>query len=363
MPEPTQPVDMSEVIEDSLADAQQPLEDVSEEVEVSSPTESLEASPEASGEPTEPVVEDEVPSPTEKSKSKVFEDFDKKFGLDPQYPSGRENRIPYSRVKKIAQKAVRDARKEWEAELTPKQQEYETKVKSYEDRLSKVDQFERVMVNEPQKFLEMLSTIPAYQQFFQAVEEAFTRASQTGEPQQSQEVGDDMPQPDQQLSDGSMVYSMNGLKALLAWQANQVENRVTKQVESRYKPIESEWQAQQRINSLKPVVNAQIAEARTWKGFNENEAEIVEALRNDQRLSLEGAYRKIVLPKLEKAWEEERAKMVPDRNKMREELLAELKGAPRSTSVPAGSKSSISAPPSGPRSLEEVIAESIKSLK
>jgi len=39
-----------------------------------------------------------------------LDDFDKKFGLTSTSPTGRENRIPYSRVKKITEKAVTDAK-------------------------------------------------------------------------------------------------------------------------------------------------------------------------------------------------------------------------------------------------------------
>jgi hypothetical protein len=361
--------DLTDVIADSLTDAQLPTDEPTDAPVEESPTPDLEASPEPTEAPLEANTETPTDTPEDTPKKSGWEDFDKKFGIDPAYPSGRENRIPYSRVKKIAQKAVRDARKEWEAEVSPKSTEYKTKIKSYEDRLSKVDQFEKVMVNNPGQFLEMLSTVPAYKQFFQAVEEAISVAQQhQGQPQPTPTTTqptapDDMPQPDRQLSDGSMVYSMDGLKALLAWQGQQVEGRVTKQVEDRYKPLESEWQAQQRINQLKPVVNQQIAEARTWRGFTNHESEIVEALKQDQKLSLEGAYRKVVLPKLVKSWEEEKAKLVPSRNKMREELLAELKGAPKSTAVSGGSSSSVVGESTGPKSLEDIIAEEVKKLK
>lgn len=364
--------DLTTVIEDSLTDASLPAEPTTNDVP------EVEATPDPAVEtPSEPILEAQEavveaaaePAQTEaekKSRSKVFDDFDKKFGLEATYPnSGRENRIPYSRVKKIAQKAVRDARKEWEAETTPKSQEYETKVKSYEERLARVDQFEKVMVNNPDQFLEMLSTLPAYKQFFAAIEDAFTKAqapqTQT-QVQETQQVGDDMPQPDVQYPDGSLVYSEKQLRALNAWNREQAKKETLEEVNRRFAPIESEWQAQKRIDALKPAVTAQINEARTWKGFTENEAEIVKVLQTDPRISLEGAYRKVVMPKLEAQWEAEKQRLVPDRNKIREELLQELRNAPKSTAVTT-SATKASPVSEGPKTLEQIIAEQIKTLK
>jgi hypothetical protein len=362
---PVSDLDLTTVIEDSLTDAEIPSEPLEADAPVSTPTDDLDLAPEATEAPEEAVAE-AAPVDGEPKKKNQWEDFDKKFGLDPTYPnSGRENRIPYSRVKKIAQKAVRDAKKEWESEFTPKTQEYETKLKDYESKLTRYTNLDKVMSSDPERFLTMLSKVPAYQQFFAAVEAAFEASSnQPQAPAQAQPAAqdlDDMPQPDQRLSDGSMVYSMDGLKQLNAWNREQARKETLAEVEKKFGPIESEWQAHKRIESLRPVVNAQIEEARTWEGFGDNEAEIVQALKNDQRLSLEGAYRKVVLPKLKSAWEQEKTRLVPERNKLREEILAEIKSAPRSTAVP--SVSSKATPSSGPKSLEDIITEQIQQLK
>lgn len=332
--------DLNEVITESIEDVELPpdtLEATPEATET--PAEPVEATPEA----TTPQAEGE-PTPTPKP---PVDDFEKKFGIPAQSLSGRENRIPYSRVKKITEKAVNDRVKELEATYTPQLQEYETKLRDYETRLEQVGQFENIMINRPDQFLDMLSTVPAYRPFFRAIEAALTN------PQSQTAPVDDMPQPNQDLPDGTKVYDMEGLKALLAWQANKTEARVTKQIEERYKPIESEWEAQQRIAEILPKVRADIAEARTWVKFNENEDDIVAALQSNPKLSLEGAYRQIVFPKV-----------AADRDKMRQELLKEIKQAPQSTSATSGaSKASAQSATSGPRNLEDVIAEAVKTLK
>ena len=342
-------IDTEEVINEALEDATLPDEstdsvEASESTEGETPTEPVEAAPEPPSEPTE-VTTEKVETP----EAPKVDEFEKKYGVPAQSVTGRENRIPYSRVKKITEKAINDAKKEWESTTTPKLTEFETKVKDYEGRLERVGKFEDIMVNKPDQFLQMLSSIPAYSQFFKAVEASFA-----GTPPQTQPVvppTDDMPQPNRDLPDGTKVYDMEGLKALMAWNAKQVEDRVTKQVTERYGPIESQWQAEQRYQAVIPQVQAQITEARTWPLFNENEDEIVKALDANKKLSLEGAYRQVVFPKLS-----------TDRDKMRQDLLKEIKQAPKATSAPSGATKS-SPTSSGPRDTEDIIREAIKTLK
>lgn len=357
MPDPN--LDLNTVIQDSIDDAQIAPETPEVEVEESTPAPELEAAPEAI-EAAEEVIAEEASTP--KSKSQVFEDFDKKFGIEPNYPnSGRENRIPYSRVKKIAQKAVREARKEWETEYTPKTKEWETTKANYEKELTQYKNFEKIMMNDQEKFLTMLSRLPAYQPFFTAVQQAIEALEAKGQaPAPQAPVQDDMPQPDQQLSDGSYVYSMEGLRQLNAWNRDQAKKEALAEAEKRYGPIESEWQAHKRVEALRPAVNQQIAEARTWEGFTDNEAEIVKTLQDNPRISLEGAYRQVVIPKLKAAWEAEKAKLVPERNKMRQDVITELQSAPKATSVP--STANKAGATGEPKTLEEIIADSIKGL-
>lgn len=341
---------LEDVITDAVDDSQVP-EEPSTPVEGDTPTEPVEVAPE----PTEPAVEvvetkPEVEAPAELDKP---DDFEKKFGIPANSPSGRENRIPYSRVKKITEKATKEAVEAKVKEFEPKLAEFQTKVKDYEERLVRVAKFEETMVNKPEQFLQLLASIPAYAQFFQAVDAAF--AAQAAQPQGGAppvQVTEDMPAPNQEMPDGSKAYDMDGIAALLEWKAKQVESRLTKTIESRYKPIEDEWQAHQRIQSIVPHVQSQIAEARTWKLFNEHEDEIVAVLKSDPKISLERAYQKVVFPKLE-----------ADRNKIREELLKEIKQAPKATSVVAGGSKAATQVSTGPRALEDIIAEQVKTIK
>lgn len=281
-----------------------------------------------------------VASPAAKTGEVVPPDeFEKKFGVPATASGGRENRIPYSRVKKIVEKQA----KEVEASFLPKITELEGKVKERDDRLSKVDEFRNVLLNEPQKFMDMLRDLPQYKTLLDGLQAPLVTPPVVP-------LGDDMPLPDEVAADGSKSYSMNGIRAFSEWTRAQARKDTLEEVRKIYGPIQEEWKAQQQLQQIVPVIQKQISEARQWPLFNESEEDIVKALQSNPQMTLETAYRTVVYPKL-----------ATDRNKMREDLLKELKKAPASTSAPAsGTKSKPVS--SGPRSLESIIEEQIATL-
>ena len=338
-------IETEAIIEDAVNDAAVP-EEVPEVADETPEVEATEAAVVDTGEVKSPGSTDEP----------VEDEFSKKFGLQPQSVTGRENRIPYSRVKKIVERNTREteARLRKELDVSPKITEYETKVRDYEGRLERVAQFEHILENDPKQFLQMLSGVPAYKEFF----DYLTQVGKGGSTEPKSESYFDnasMPQPDQTLSDGSTVYSMEGLARRDEWLARQIEDKVIKQTEARlsrrYAPIEQDYQAQQRIAAAVPVVQQQISDARTWPMFTDNEPAIVAALQANQKLSLEGAYRQVVYPKLQ-----------TNRDEMRKSILEEIKKKPTSTSV-VGSASRPRQVGAGKRSLEEIIAEQAATLK
>lgn len=376
MPEP---VDLEEVILDSLSDSTIPADPDPDPIDsdpVEAPTEVVESPIEAvvpEVAPAVPVVPESslgTPEPTKPSVFKIDRDLEKKYGIPAQSPSGRENRIPYTRVQKIAQNAAKEASKAKDAEYLPrltefetKSKDYEAKITDYETRLDRVARFEEVMAKEPEKFLNMLSTIPAYSAWFDQVRAAFA-ASQGQTPASThvpQATGEAMPEPDQELSDGTKVYSMEGLKTLLAWNTAQAETKISKQIGERYEPIEKEWQAQQRVQAEIPRVRAQIQTARTWDRFNELEGEIVKILASDTKIGLSEAYNKVLATKRLEEQQELKTKLSTDRNKIREEILAELQKAPRSTSATTTATKTAPAT-AGPRSLEDIISEQVANI-
>jgi hypothetical protein len=350
--------ELTNVIEDAVNDSITPDTTTSD-----TDTTAVEA-PDASAEDTTTSDDSsQIPTPATSPEAAEGDEFDKRFGLQSQSVTGRENRIPYSRVKKIVTKAEKDTeariRKELEGTSVPKLTEYETKVKDYEGRLERVAQFEQILENDPKQFLGMLSKIPAYRDFFAFVEQA---AQQQAPPAKEEPYLDhsDMPQPDQVLSDGSKVYSLEGLAKRDEWLARKIESRAIAQAEDRfskrYAPIEQAWQSQEQMNRMVPVVERQIAEARTWDKFAELEPRIVEILKSDKSISLERAH--------SKAYQEwsagEFARLSADRNKIRTEILSEIKSKPISSGAPVAGVKPAKMAPTGPRSMEDIIMQSLE---
>lgn len=312
---------IADAVDDAAFDASTPAPDTSTDTTPDAPAEeqpSLFDNKEA-----------EAADPT--ASSAAVDEFEKRWGIPSKSVTGRENRIPHSRVKQMVTKAEAEAiaklKKEHEAKWTGEFTPLETKVKDYEARLEKVAQFENILENDPRTFLGLLSQLPAYKDFFDHYNQLASGAQTPQQGQQAPKVPEGMPQPDQELPDGTKVYSMEGLQSLLQWQADNVEKRVTAQVKQHYAPIEQEWQQQQRMAQMVPVIEKQIAEARQWPNFPELEPEIVKLLKADQRLSLERAYVQAyqahVVPKL-----------TTDHNKVRTAVLAELRQKPVASSAP-----------------------------
>lgn len=352
------------VVEDSVNDALDTSADVDTSTTDAADTTATDSTPtEAVVDAPSPEVQSPGAAAHEAAATTDEDEFAKKFGLQSQSITGRENRIPYSRVKKIVARAEKEAedraKKALEGTTTPQLTEFQTKIRDYEERLTRVGQFEHILENDPKQFLSMLSQIPAYKEFFDYIQKAATNQPATQEPQNIlSDTG--MPAPDEVLPDGTSVYSMKGLRARDEWLARQIEERAVKQAEDRmakrYAPIEQEWQTQQRIAQTVPIIEKQIAEARTWPNFTELESEIVAALKADQNLSLDRAYMQVyhhtVTPKLQ-----------ADRNRIRTEVLGEIKAKPMASSAPVSQTRPGAAASGTPRSLEEIIAESVATLK
>ena len=236
---------------------------------------------------------------------------------------GRENRIPHSRVQKLVAKAEANTETRIRAEYEPKLQGITNEYREYREVYDRIDS----LFKNPPLFIEELRKTPGYAELL----------SQTAP---AQAASDDMPGPD---TDNG--YSIDGLKKLLAWQDEQTEKRIA----ARVQPILNE-RAEAEFNAQNEKrIGAILEEARTWEGFTENQKEIEKEFLADKRLSLEGAYRRVVVPKLKS-----------ERSKMREEILAELKKAPTSTgSAPSQMRNTSSTP----KSLNDQIKEKIREAR
>ena len=268
-----------------------------------------------------------IAAPVATTPDPVQDAIDKEMGFKPLAPGEKRNgRIPYDRVTKIVGNAVAKTKGELEAVTG--------KVTQYESRLNEVAQVEHIMLNDPQRFLEMLATLPAYQ--------ALGKASSA--PGNGAAAPTDMPQPNVDLADGTKTYNIEGLQKLMDWQAGQVEKRVA----SRYGPLEQQYKTQQLQAQLLPKIQAQVSEAEKWPLFKESVPDIMAVIQRNPGTPLADAYRQVVLPKFQTS-----------RDAMRADLLKELNSKPSSTSLPNSGGSGSPSANTGPRSTESIAREII----
>lgn len=260
----------------------------------------------------------------------------------------RANSIPHPRVKTMIEKATRKQIAEVAKELGISKAEAElrlddvlgavreknTKFTEMDSYLSGIREIEDEMQNRPDEFVRRAAAYsPAWKKFADFLDQA---ANPQGQQRAAVDpnADDPEPQPDHAIKDaqGNVVghtYSLEGLQKARAWDRRQAAKEAEQRVGDRLKPIEDRFKneadrekahrIQQDINTK---LDATLAKASKWHGFEENAADILAALKADKSLTLHDAYNHVVFPKL-----------AADRGKMREEILAEINKTPHSTSA------------------------------
>lgn len=264
--------------------------------------------------------------------------------------TGRTNRIPHPRVRIMVDTAVKKAT----APLTQELSTLKPRVTDYEQRLAKVGEVEHILFNAPKQMLEILKTIPGYA-------ELLTPAAV---------IPDTPPEPDVIGADGKPTgYSAEGLQKLLKWTSDKATADAVRQAEeklgTRLAPFEKGAQAQRQRAQFEQKVNTTLQDAATWPHFNERETEILKLLTEDSeqaktsgvyKHTLQSAYHQVVF-----------GAITTDRQKMREEIIAELKAAPLATSAGAAGRKAEPAPDDPTLSerarLENVVKKSLAGLK
>lgn len=276
--------------------------------------------------------------------------------------TGRTNRIPHPRVKAMVETGVKKAEAKWTTEkLEPIQRENTV----YRERFKGIGVVEDKLFNKPAEFVGILRTIPGYEKFLVSAD----GQPATGTTTVPAAKDDPEPGPDVRDDKGTAIgYSEAGLKALRAWDRRQAVRESEERLGARIKPFEeSARSAAERSEAARATsegIAAELNQAAKWEGFIENGTEILEALKADTAEVLAGKhgptplldiYHRIVLPK-----------MKGDRNKLREDIIKELQAAPRSTaagSAGAESRDAAVLAAKGPRTVEDIIKDSLRTLR
>ena len=144
-------------------------------------------------------------------------------------------------------------------------------------------------VQQQQRFFQWLDSDP--EGAFKYMEDYLTRAGALKRQQAAASPEDTRPQPDVVVPEtGQKFYSAEAAERLSQWIARQA----TQPLETRLQSIEGNV-AHGRVAAQ---AQAQIAEAASWPYFSDHIADISKAMDADGRLSLEGAYRRVVVPRI-----------------------------------------------------------------
>lgn len=355
-PEPTEPAESEPVAEPDPAPA---ADSDSSDAGSDAPDTGSSATSDPLPAPPKPAEE----KPKDEAKEGDDIDAEPEFKVD---ANGRKriNSIPQPRVKKMVEKAVTKA-------VEAKSAEFTEQIKTYESKVQEFEGIGQIMATDPDRFVQMLAkAYPAYAKYTQPAQSAAPAVDSANDPE---------PPPDGQLSDGTPAYTREGFQKHQEWQARQVEARVMAKVGEKYKYLDDQRAAEQAREAQRPVVRQQMAEAmEQWDGFKDNFDAILTELQQDSaeaertgrapRLSLHDAYRNVMTRTVKterEAWAKERATLAADRNKQREEILAELRAKPSATAtLPVTAAARVDpAATDGPRDTRDIIREAIRGLK
>lgn len=227
-----------------------------------------------------------------------------------QFGKERENRIPYSAVKRIVGNAEKRA-------VETALKEPTEKLKTYEARLSNIDNLGKIAETDPDRFIAILAkNNKAYEKYLQPA------AVQPAVPAKPTDLNEPMPQPDVELADGTRSYSLEGLQKWGEWRDRQTEARLDAKFGKRVEPFERAEAGRKALAESAQRIEAQLKEARQWPGFTDHEKAIGEYLVQNPKHSLDAAYRAVVIPKFRS-----------DRDAMRADILKELEKRATSTAV------------------------------
>lgn len=220
-------------------------------------------------------------------------------------------RTPYSKVSKIVKERETKTKADHEAAL----KQHTDRVSAYEQQIAQFDQ----LVANPAALISALAQVhPAYRQY------VTNTAPQTDAPPQFNSVAD---------------------------LTQYVQSQIDQHVSQRLAPIEQERAARDQIARNLPIVQQQIAEAKTWPMFVESQAEILAALQKNPKSSLHAAYQSVVLPKLSAS-----------REQVRQQVIAEMNARPHST-VAGSSVTGRTAPEAAQQDTSDIVREAMRGLK
>lgn len=196
-------------------------------------------------------------------------------------------------------------------------------------------------------FVDLLLQDPRYAKLIQKV---------TGESQPK--VPSDRPKPNKRDETGGFeYYDDEGIEQLLNWHGQKVsgsvKDEVLKEIQKEYGPLREAFQATTLWNQQLHQSKVQLDTMREkWPGFKEHEKEIKAVMLKDEKMSVEDAYREVVIRQYQnqtKVNEEE----------LKKKWLAEMKAKPAAANGTVKGKAPERSSESGDTDLADIIRRTI----
>lgn len=317
--------------------------------------------------------ETEIP-PTQGSQQTPTEDeLDKELsglGLQARDGKGQESRIRYSKVRKIWD----NYKKKYATELTKQHektvQDLRGQMSQHAEKLQYLDNVNRLIATDKRRYLELLVMAqPEFRQFLNPAVFGGGQAAGTTQPV----AQDEMPGPDAQYQDGSRGYTPEGFKKVLEWQDRQTQRRIEEKFQKQFgAPLRQitereRMDAERQMHAASVQRNVSTAKQIYGKAFTDDFGELGAIKPESQILKLlkENAEHVRLDPRTPRLGFLEAVALVcipniqADRNKMREELLAETQTRPAAArrSTPAASTTTTAPQPEG---TEAIIAAEMR---
>lgn len=316
---------------------------------------------------TEPAAEGDKPAAEAKAEPSEEDDLKKlELELLEKTPTLGKGRIKVSRHQAVLTRTRRQAEAAQAAAVAEIQAKYDAVAKYEMPEWSERLQAIQIAETQPERFVkEVLLQTPEYQKVFDALVEAklTERGAKPAEGGQAPAVAE-MPKPDVINPDGSLGYSADGARALVAWELANAEKKFQGVLESKVSDLRkeitplaearrTEEQLRVAVERMKPILE----DARTnWPGFKDHEPAIATEMRKpgNERMTIHDAYRKVVIP----TFATDRAKLEAEITKR---VLADLnRPKPRTGVAPGSVPAAVARDQNAPRDTEDVIRESLR---
>ena len=215
------------------------------------------------------------PEPQQSAEDKEFADILKELGINPK-PSGRDNRIPYSRSLRTLVNTVKKDRARLAGLHEKALGEEKSKATGFENELTGFRNLDRLLQTDAKRYLGVLAGL--YPDLYGQYAGGKVETAQQTKPN----ADDPRPGADLKFDDGTVGYSDKQLDALLEWNTRQAVRAANEEFEKRFKPIETDRKAADMLTQRRTEIANDIALAKATFGskvYDEYEPAIVAAIK------------------------------------------------------------------------------------